>query len=428
MQCQKRTDTTFACPLVGRRDLERRQAFHRDKISRMGSSIDTTSPMPQPHLTLYGRDYASKKRATTEAAFSDLKMIQSIAKTMTRKASIPERKGPVSLNADARKTEIFRIMKENHRLLDRLETLEPIVSTSDMLREYKAKSRYTILVSHSKRLAGEYDAEVTRIRTEDQAKTDAMNRSVHLRLTKYKMRQTDGSMSMPSLTPLAATDPCLSTATASPAPPKQRVTRPLGSPGGLPATQAYPSSSSKSVPAAASPPTAASVRSEASQGEGSNSQKRDSKVSFLAQETTEEPRSEWQRGVAPTPYAANANSDMFAEEKLEEEQPSAGVSNARGDVATEASPTIDPASPVAAETSAPADLASATTPASETAPAQESDPSQQQPAENKVGVAVTSVSQDSGADGRAGDSYEEDFADASNTVGQSETFEESTDK
>ena len=27
---------------------------------------------PMPHLQLYGRDYAAKKRATTEAAFSHL--------------------------------------------------------------------------------------------------------------------------------------------------------------------------------------------------------------------------------------------------------------------------------------------------------------------------------------------------------------------
>lgn len=373
--------------------------MHRDKISRMGSSIDTRSPMPQPHLTLYGRDYVSKKRATTEAAFSDLKMIQSIAKTMTRKPTIPERKGPVSLNADARKSEIFRIMKENHRLLDRLETLEPIVSTTDLLRDYKAKSRYTILVSHSKRLAGEYDAEVTRIRTEDKAKTDAMNRSVHLRLTKYKMHQTDGSMSMPSLTPLAATDPCFSTANASPAPPKQRVTRPLGSPGGFPATHAYPSSSSKSVPAPASPPAGAVTPSSAANitSEDLGLQKRDSKVSF------------------------------FAQEKPEEEQQTPEAPNAEGDGGAEASPTVDSAAPVSV-TSAPAKVPAATAPAEETAPAQEFDPGQAQPAENKVGVAGSSLPEGSAGDGPAGNSYSEDFADASKTMDQSETLEDSMDK
>ena len=32
----------------------------------------------------YGRNYFAKKKQTTEAAFNDLKMIQAIAKTMTR--------------------------------------------------------------------------------------------------------------------------------------------------------------------------------------------------------------------------------------------------------------------------------------------------------------------------------------------------------
>ena len=46
-----------------------------------------------PHLQLYGRDYFAKKKATTEAAFQDLKMIQSIAKTMTRPYVVPSSKG-----------------------------------------------------------------------------------------------------------------------------------------------------------------------------------------------------------------------------------------------------------------------------------------------------------------------------------------------
>merc|ERR1719440_1454179 len=105
----------------------------------MKSTVDNKPPRTFPHLTDFGRDYAAKKRATTEAAFADLKMIQSIAKTMTRKPQIPERSGPVSLNAETRKTEIFRIMKENHRLLDKLETLEPVGSTTNLLRQHKER-------------------------------------------------------------------------------------------------------------------------------------------------------------------------------------------------------------------------------------------------------------------------------------------------
>jgi len=290
--------------------------MHRDKIQRMGSSIDTRAPAPQPHLTLYGRDYVAKKRATTEAAFSDLKMIQSIAKTMTRKAEIPERKGPVSLNADSRKTEIFRIMKENHKLLDRLETLEPIVSTADLMRSGKDRTRYKILVSHSKRLAGEYDSDVERIRLEDQAKTDAMNRSLQARMNKYEkqrmLQNSSGSTSMPSLTPLASTDPgILSTSPASPAPaPKKRVARQLGVPGGVASSS---SSSKSSPPPPSNKPGAAADTATAAKGE-----KRDSKVSFEGGniETSDNQRSEWQRKGGPTPHPKKASTaeELFYEE------------------------------------------------------------------------------------------------------------------
>lgn len=194
----------------------------------MTSSIDTRAPAPMPHLTLYGRDYVSKKRATTEAAFSDLKMIQSIAKTMTRKQELPVRKGPVSLNADARKQEIYRVMSENHKLLDRLETLEPVVSTRDLIRDYQFKQRYKISASHTKRLAGEYDPEIHRIKTEDQARADMMNRSCQLRMSQHRERLSN-SMSMPSL---SNTAPAASPVRPSPKPAPKRIPRDLGAASG----------------------------------------------------------------------------------------------------------------------------------------------------------------------------------------------------
>ena len=89
----------------------------------------------QPHLQLYGRDYYAKKKQTTEAAFQDLKMIQSIAKTMTRPYQVPTGKGPVSLNANYRKKELFRITMDNHRLLERLENLHSAGLISDTVWE-----------------------------------------------------------------------------------------------------------------------------------------------------------------------------------------------------------------------------------------------------------------------------------------------------
>jgi len=202
MYYQKRTDTTFACPVVGRRELEYRQKMHRDKIQRMTSAIDTRPPAPQPHLTLYGRDYVAKKRATTEAAFADLKMIQSIARTMTRPLHLPDRKGPVSLNSGARKQEIFRVMHENHRLLNSLETLDPVVNTKEFTQSSRWRQRYIINCSHSKRLSGEYDHDIEKFAREDRDKLDKYRNTVELRRAQ-RMRNMEGSgsVSMPTLVP-----------------------------------------------------------------------------------------------------------------------------------------------------------------------------------------------------------------------------------
>lgn len=355
--------------------------MHRDKIQRMGSSIDTRAPASMPHLTLYGRDYAAKKRATTEAAFADLKMIQSIARTMTRKPQIPERSGPVSLNAETRKTEIFRIMKENHRLLDKLENLEPVVSTTVLARQHKERMRYTINVSHSKRLAGEYDDHVLRIRTEDKAKMDAYWQTVQVRKEKYAKSQ--GSMSMPSLTPMASTDPTpLGTVNASPAPSKNGkpvVTKKLGSTGG--------SSSSKDGPAASgSPASTKQVK------------RGDSKVQFLSSDTAS-PHAEnkaWEREGGPTPHPTKIPSELLYEDGAEVD-PNASSLTAAG--SEEASGTAEAKGESQKEVVPPV-----------AAPGQEFDPAQGQKASE-----LTSPAEDS---------YEQDFADESR-VTESATFEES---
>lgn len=205
MHWQRRTDTTMGCPAIGRREMEHSQRMHRDKIRSIKSAIDTRPPAAQPHLTLYGRDYVAKKRATTEAAFSDLKMIQSIARTMTRGIDIPERKGPISLTASSRKAEIFNIMKENHRLLNSLENLQPVTRTVDFERENEWRQRYVINCSHSKRLSGEYDRQIERIHVEDKAKMDKYKNTVDRRRTANRMA-SGASASMPSLTPMGSVD------------------------------------------------------------------------------------------------------------------------------------------------------------------------------------------------------------------------------
>merc|ERR1719421_1368945 len=132
----------------------------------MRPAIDNRPPAPQPHLTMYGRDYYAKKKATTEAAFSDLKMIQSIARTMTRPFELAPRQGPVSLNATARKQELFRITMSNHKLLNSLEALKPITCTKDLLKQYRQNERYTVNCSHTMRKAGGYDRQLEKYRQE----------------------------------------------------------------------------------------------------------------------------------------------------------------------------------------------------------------------------------------------------------------------
>lgn len=201
METNRRTDTTYACPVVGRRELLRRQQMHRDRLQNMKSALDTSAPSAQPHLTLYGRDYVAKKRATTEAAFSDLKMIQSIARTMTRKPGwAEERKGPVSLNADGRKHEIYRIMSENHKLLDHIENVGAFMKTTDAIKDHAYRMRYVINSSHTMRLSGDYDQEIARIRREEETLSESKHRATQLRRERL-MRKTAGSVSLPTLSP-----------------------------------------------------------------------------------------------------------------------------------------------------------------------------------------------------------------------------------
>lgn len=133
----------------------------------MRPAIDNQPPKPQPHLTMYGRDYYAKKKATTEAAFSDLKMIQTIARTMTRPFELCPRQGPVSLNATARKQELFRITMSNHQLLNSLEQLKPVVTTRDLLKSYHTNERHTVNCSHTTRKCGGYDHLINKYRHEN---------------------------------------------------------------------------------------------------------------------------------------------------------------------------------------------------------------------------------------------------------------------
>lgn len=251
----RRTDTTFSCPVVGRRELKNQQSMHRQRLQSIKSAIDTRAPAAQPHLTLYGRDYVSKKRATTEAAFADLKMIQSIAKTMTREHKVDERKGPTSLNGDGRKKEVMRVMQDNHRLLDAIENCSPMMRTTDLIRSDKIRKRYVINASHTMRLSGEYDDDLYQIHSQDKAKLDEYKRQAENTLTKQRLLRSSGSFSLPSLSPNGQRGAEQSPAKPSSPPKKTKRAQPSSKGGGKgdgysqePAQSEMPASPPKAAP------------------------------------------------------------------------------------------------------------------------------------------------------------------------------------
>jgi len=156
----KRTDVEYGGnSVIQRKERERLGKLHKDRLKNIKSAVDMTCPVDQPHLTTYGRNYFAKKKQTTEAAFNDLKMIQAIARTMTRPFPYEPKNAPPphSLNRDWRKRELFRITMENHKLLDRLENLKPYYSTKRLLQDHAKSQKYVVNSSWTARRARMYD-------------------------------------------------------------------------------------------------------------------------------------------------------------------------------------------------------------------------------------------------------------------------------
>jgi hypothetical protein len=161
----KRTDVTYGGnSVVQRKEREMNMKFHKEKLKKIKNGLektgtDMTCPEDHPHLTTYGRNYFAKKKQTTEAAFNDLKMIQAIARTMTRPFPYEPKNAPPphSLNRDWRKRELFRITMENHKLLDRLENLKPYYSTKRLLQDHAKSQKYVVNSSWTARRARLYD-------------------------------------------------------------------------------------------------------------------------------------------------------------------------------------------------------------------------------------------------------------------------------
>jgi len=201
MRCQRRTDTSHGNPIIAQRELAQKQRAHRERLSQVKSTLDTCSPAAHPHLTLYGRDFVAKKKQAAEDSFNDFKMIQSIARTMSRKPVEAERKGPSSLNACTQKREINRIMYENQKILRGIEHAEPSLKVKDVLRAHEQNIRYAINASHTMRRSGELDEEIARFRQQDRrmARGQAARSRRADSTSTRRFRRCNGSQSLPCL-------------------------------------------------------------------------------------------------------------------------------------------------------------------------------------------------------------------------------------
>jgi hypothetical protein len=148
---QRRTDVAYGNPVICERALDKAHRVHEEFVRKAKPIVDCGAPQVGHSLALYGKDYVFKKKITTQNAFNDLKMIQNIARTMTRPFSIPPRPGPASLNRVNRKRDVARINAENAKILARLETLKPQISAKQQLQEYDRSQRYMVNSSFSMR-------------------------------------------------------------------------------------------------------------------------------------------------------------------------------------------------------------------------------------------------------------------------------------
>jgi hypothetical protein len=148
---QKRTNVSYGNALISDRVQEKAQHVHEESIRRARPIVDCGPPQTGKSLATYGKDFIYKKKVSTINAFNDLKMIQNIARTMTRPFSLPPRAGPVSLNRGNRKRDIERINRENAKILHRLETLKPQISANQHLKDYDRAQRYMVNASYSMR-------------------------------------------------------------------------------------------------------------------------------------------------------------------------------------------------------------------------------------------------------------------------------------
>ena len=94
-------------------------------------------------------DEITEQRA--QSMLQDMKMLEHISKTMSRRFSLPELPGPTSLNVSRRKDDLQRITSANLKLLSRIESAKSEYSATTMRARNTQNIRYSLNSSYSLR-------------------------------------------------------------------------------------------------------------------------------------------------------------------------------------------------------------------------------------------------------------------------------------
>lgn len=156
MNCPNlRTDCTHGNPAVGARAREMEHRLHLERLKAVVASVDNNKPFMGNTEQQQKRPRKSYQQRSKEKmqAHENFKMLTTIAATMNRPCRLPPQ--PVagrSLNIAFRRREHWKIVKENQKLLERLEKSKPLVATASQYRQdFVEHERRLMLCSYSSR-------------------------------------------------------------------------------------------------------------------------------------------------------------------------------------------------------------------------------------------------------------------------------------
>lgn len=154
MHCPNlRTDCTHGNPAVGARARKLEHRLHVERLKAVVASVDNTKPFMGNTEQQQKRPRKSYQQRSKEKmqAHENFKMLTTIAATMNRPCRRPPQ--PVasrSLNIALRRREHRKIVKENQKLLERLEKSKPLVATAAQYRQdFVEHERRLMLCSYS---------------------------------------------------------------------------------------------------------------------------------------------------------------------------------------------------------------------------------------------------------------------------------------